>query len=409
MIHMKRLLFLFLITLCVQAASAQLILKERFDYPLGNITDQDAWAPYAAAGSQPVQVVEGGLQFVGYNFTDTDGKALRLNPTAQGTEDVYTRFSETVTTGSLYLSFLVKVDETTPSTNTNPTDFLNLASSTRNTTRGRLAAIEASPDTYKLRLIWGATASQHVETSKTYQYGETYLVVLKYERVSGADNDLISLYTFDSAPPFDEPTSADIAPFGFTGDIDPTYVNLQQLGPAGSPTNTTPQNITIDGMAAGRSWRDIFREGQPVLNFDDLIVEMGSEPIVLNGTVVSGNPITYTIEEGKEDVATLSDNVLTIVGMGTARITATASGTDDYMDAEKRVLLRVVASYGWLHAPAITVEGNSFRVVGPGADRFTKFYVNEIESTDLTDLTEDIHLRATTADGREIIRLKINR
>ena len=108
-------------------------------------------------------------------------------------------------------------------------------------------------------------------------------------------------------------------------------------------------------------------------------------------------------------MATLSDNVLTIVGMGTARITATASGTDDYMDAEKRVLLRVVASYGWLHAPAITVEGNSFRVVGPGADRFTKFYVNEVESTDLTDLTENIHLRATSADGREIIRLKINR
>lgn len=406
---MKRLLFLFLATLCVQAASAQLILKERFDYPVGNITDNDAWIAYASAGSQPVQVVEGGLQFDGYNFSDTDGKALRLNPTAQGTEDVYTQFSATVGTGSLYLSFLLKVDETTPSTNTSPMDFLNLSSSTRNTNRGRLAAIETSSDTYKLRIIWGVNNAEYSETSRTFNYGETYLIVMKYERFPGVNDDVISLYAFDSAPSFTEPGSADIAPFGYAGEIDPTYVNLQQLGQTSSPTTTTPQDITIDGMAAGRSWSDIFREGQPVLNFDDLTVEIGSEPIVLNGSVVSGNPITYTIEEGKEDVATLSNNVLTIIGMGTAKITAMADGTDDYMEAEKTILLRVVASYDWLYAPAITVEGNSFRVVGPGADRFTKFYVNETESTDLTDLTGDIHLRATSADGGEIIRLKINR
>lgn len=406
---MKRLLFLFFTILCVQLASAQLILKENFDYPIGNITDNEAWTAYSAAGSEPVQVIEGGLQLDGYNFSDTDGKALRLRPTKQGTEDVYTKFVSTVTNGSLYLSFLLKVDETTPATNTNPTDFLNLASSTRNTTRGRLAAIETSPTTYKLRLIWGATASQNAETSKTYNYGETYLVILKYERVPGSNNDLISLYTFDSAPPFTEPTAADIAPFGFSGDIDPTYVNLQQLGPAGSPTATTPQDITIDGMAAGTDWRDIFREGQPVQGFEDMIIEMGSEPITLNATVKSGNPVSYTIEAGKEDVATLSGNILTIVGMGTVRITATADGTADYMEAEKTIMLRVVASYDWLLAPAITVEGNSFRVVGPGADRFSRFEVNGVENTDLTDLTGEISLRATTADGKEIIRLKINR
>ena len=406
---MKRLLYLLTFVLCTHVASAQLILKENFDYSLGNVTNNEAWTAYAAAGAQPVQVIEGGLQFEGYNFTDADGKALRLNPTAQGTEDVTTKFSSTVTDGSLYLSFLIKVDETTPATNTNPTDFLNLASSTRNTTRGRLVAIETSPSTYKFRLIWGATASQHMETSKTYNYGETYLVVLKYERVPGSNNDLISLYTFDSAPTFTEPTAADIAPFGFAGDIDPTYVNLQQLGPAGSPTATTPQDITIDGMAAGTSWRDIFREGQPVQGFDDMIIEMGSEPITLNATVKSGNPVSYTIEPGKDGVATLSGNILTIVGMGTAKITATAAGTADYMEAEKAITLRVVASYDWLLAPAITVEGNSFRVVGPGADRFTRFEVNGVENTDLTDLTGEISLRATTADGKEIIRLKINR
>ncbi len=406
---MKRLSLLFCIVLCAQFASAQLILKENFDYSLGNITDNDTWTPYAAAGSEPVQVVEGGLKFEGYNFTDTDGKAVRLNPSKQATEDVYTKFSSSVTTGSLYLSFLLKVDETTPATNTNPTDFLNLASSTRNTTRGRLAAIETSPTSYKLRLIWGATSSQNRETTRTFNYGETYLVVLKYERVSGSDNDLVSLYVFDSAPSSTEPTTADIAPFGYTGDIDPTYVNLQQLGPSGSPTATTPQNITIDGMVAGTSWSDAFKEGQPVQNFDNMTIEMGSDPIVLNAAVISGNPVTYTIEAGKEDIATLAGNVLTIVGMGVAKITATAAGTADYMEAEKTITLRVVASYDWLHAPAITVEGSSFRVVGPGADRFTKLYVNDEEGSDLTDIVGEVNLKASTVDGSEVIRLKLSR
>lgn len=406
---MKNLILIFFAVLCVHAVSAQLILKENFDYSVGNITDQDAWKAYHSAGAEPVQIIEGGLQFTGYNFTDKDGKAVRLHPDRQGTEDVYTKFSETVGTGALYLSFLLKVDETTPSTNTNPMDFLNLSSSTRNTNRGRLAAIEVSPGVYKLRIIWGLNKAEYSETSRTFNYGQTYLIVMKYERFPGTTDDKISLYAFDNAPTSTEPATADIAPFGYAGEIDPTYVDLQQLGPTSNPTTTTPQDITIDGMAAGKSWRDIFKDGQPVLNFDNLTAEIGSDPIELNGTVASGNPITYSIEEGKEDVATLSGNVLTIIGIGTAKITATADGTDDYMDAEKSILLRVVASYKWLQAPAITVEGNSFRVVGPGADQFTKFYVNGTESTDLTNITGDIELRATTADGREIIRLKITR
>lgn len=304
---------------------------------------------------------------------------------------------------------MLKVDETIPATNTNPTGFLSLSSSTRNTTRARLAAIETSSSTYKLRLIWGASADPYSETSESFNYGQTYLVVLKYERISGNNNDLLSLYTFDSAPPFTEPASADIVPFGGSGDMDPTYVNLLQLGPTSSPANTTPQNMTIDGMVAGLSWRDIFREGQPIQNFDNLTVEMGSDPVALNGTVISGNPITYTIEEGKENVAILEGNVLTIVGLGTAKVTAKADGTNDYMEAEKTITLRVVASYDWLHAPAITVEGSAFRVVGPRADRFTKLYINDVEGTELTNISGEITLKATTADGSEIIRLKISR
>lgn len=411
---MKKLFFLLIIPLCMPILNAQIILKENFDYPLGDLTNNETWVAYASGGVEAVQVVAEGLDFEGYNFSDTDGKAIKLNPTKQGTEDVYTLFSERVVNAdaTLYLAFLLKVDETIPSTNMNPQHFLQLRSSTRNTARARLTAIETSSETYKLRLIWGLSQDNPPrETTKQFNYGETYLIVLKYQRgPSGTQNqDVASLYTFDSAPPFNEPSTPDIAPFGAAGTIDPMSVDLQQLGPTSDPATTTPQNMTIDGMVAALSWRDIFREGQPVQNFNDMTVEVGSEPITFDGYVKSGNSITYSIEEGKESVAVLNGNVLTIVGEGSVKITATAEGTDDYMEAEKTITIRVVAGYDWLIDPTIAVVGNNVRVTGPGAERFTKIYVNGVESTDLTNINGEITLRATTSDESEVIRLVISR
>jgi hypothetical protein len=261
---MKALFTTFMAMLCANFASAQLIKEENFNYPIGNITNNASWIPYSSAGIQPVQVINGGLTFLEYNFTDTDGKAVKLNPLNQGTEDVYTALSSSVSSGSFYLSFLVKVDKTTPSTNTNPSEFLSLSSSSRVTTRGRLCAIETSATTYQFRLIWGINAVEFQQTSTSYNYGATYLIVLKYTKFSGTDNDKTSLYVFNNTPPITEPVSATIAPFGYTGEIDPGHINLQQLGATGSSASTAPQNITIDGMAGARKWDDIFGKSDTI-------------------------------------------------------------------------------------------------------------------------------------------------
>lgn len=417
---MKKTVILFIITLCVHNVSGQIIFKDNFDYPSGALTnihanplEPGAWWAFASPGVEPVQVIEGGLVFDGYNFSDADGKAIRLNPTKQGTEDITVQFTQRVVDpdATLYFAFLLKINETIPTTNTAPTQFLQLVSSTRNTQRANLIAIENSPTTYKLRIRWGLNHSVYRETTKEYTYGETYLVVLKYQRgPSGTSNqDVTSLYTFNSTPPMTEPSIPDTEAFGDAGTIDPLYVNLYQNGPTSAPTTTVPQDMTIDGMVAALSWRDIFREGQPVGNFNDITIETGSDPVIFDASVKSGNPITYHIEGGKEDVATLDGNALTIVGQGSVKITAKADGTEDLMAAEKTITVRVVASFDWLKSPAIAVAGNNVRVTGPGAERFTKIYINDTETTDLTSFSGDITLRATTDDGSEVIRLIINR
>jgi hypothetical protein len=259
---MKKIFTTLLISLVSFSIYSQSVLKENFNYTVGNLTGNGGWSAYNGSGVQPVKVINGGLTLSNYVMSDTDGKAVKLNPTAQGTEDVWTTFSSAITTGPTYLSFLAKIDLTTPSTNTSPVEFITLASATNVTVRGRLCAVETSPTTYKFRLIWGATSTQFVESSD-YTYGTTYLVVLKYDIFTGTDNDKVSLYVFNSAPPTVEPTPV-ITPFGFTGDTSPGALRLQQNGPSGSSTTTTPQNITIDGIAVTRSWNDFFNSTLPI-------------------------------------------------------------------------------------------------------------------------------------------------
>ena len=78
------------------------------------------------------------------------------------------------------------------------------------------------------------------------------------------------------------------------------------------------------------------------------------------------------------------------------------------------IVIEKVISYDWLQAPAIVVEGDIAKVAGPNADKFTKFTVNNgtpVEGTEvnLLGLTGEVSLKAESTDGKEIIRLKINK
>lgn len=153
---------------------------------------------------------------------------------------------------------------------------------------------------------------------------------------------------------------------------------------------------------------------QTVSNFDDITTTVGAT-VNLTATASSNLPVTYTIADAT--IATLSGNKLTILKEGETTITAKQAGDGvNHLAVEKTVKL-IVVSYNWLEEPTITIEGNNARVVGPAAaiTRFTKFFVNNTEvpltdgKADLTGKTGEIDLKATSADGAEIIKLKITK
>ncbi|MFM7196121.1 MAG: hypothetical protein ACKOYP_15245, partial [Bacteroidota bacterium] len=60
-------------------------------------------------------------------------------------------------------------------------------------------------------------------------------------------------------------------------------------------------------------------------------VNYGDAPVTLNATTSSGLPITYT--SSNPQVAAINGNVLTIIGAGSAVITATQAGNGQYLEA----------------------------------------------------------------------------
>lgn len=148
-----------------------------------------------------------------------------------------------------------------------------------------------------------------------------------------------------------------------------------------------------------------------IKNFDDITVEKSSTAtITLTATVEGDRTVTYSIEDGKTAVATLSSGVLTIVGEGTAQITAQVAGNNDYAAAQKMITLTVL-DYTWLQDVAIAVSGTTAKVVGPAelVAKFTKFYVGSTatdgNSADISAVTGEVELKATTAND-DVVKLK---
>ena len=108
---MKKLYFL-LITFMVSTLSFGQILSEDFNYADNALLTANGWTAHSAAGTTPIDVgASSGLTYTGYSgltgFTAAEiGNAAKIDNTG---EDVNKAFTNPVTSGDLYISFLVNV------------------------------------------------------------------------------------------------------------------------------------------------------------------------------------------------------------------------------------------------------------------------------------------------------------
>ncbi|NUN08879.1 MAG: endonuclease [Ignavibacteriaceae bacterium] len=215
--------------------NTELLLEENFNYTAATYLTDNGWTAHNAGGTNPITVNASGLTFP--NYPSTTGNAALVDNTG---EDIHRTFT-TQTSGNVYASFLVKVDAVAT------VYFIHFGPASIGTTfRGRVF-ITADGSNFKFGLSKGSNTGTY--STASYSKSQTYLLVLKYEIISGSLNDKVSLFVFNNSDNYEtEPGTPTIGPLedAAISDIDPSSIALRQAD-AG-------QNIVVDGIRIGTGW-----------------------------------------------------------------------------------------------------------------------------------------------------------
>lgn len=273
------------------------LLTENFDYTVDSPLTDNGWEAHSAPTTNPILTVTPGLEFEGY-YGSGIGNAAGVYNTGQ---DVNKSFTE-VTSGSVYASFLVNATSSVA----DQYFFLIGASPITTAFRGRVF-LQPSEDNTQFSVGFSFNASSPEATGTTmYNFGQTYLFVVKYTIVDGDDNDAVSLYVFSANDDFStEPDTPAVGPLnGTAADLNPGTVALRQFDEG--------EHITVDGIIVNTTW-DLYDASAAAPSFNSKSVALYPNPVTngyLNVTSPNGNNAAVEIFDvtGKKVFAGQSDN-----------------------------------------------------------------------------------------------------
>ncbi|HAM94344.1 MAG TPA: hypothetical protein DCP86_02325 [Porphyromonadaceae bacterium] len=271
-------------------ASAETYLAESFDYAEGNLYGNGKWVKYGKKTTAPIQVAKSPLTFAGYQ-DNAAGKAVRL--TKESGEYCQMLFRDKGTDaakGTVYYSALVNVSELPSGSRTAAFMALTGANSLDATKFGDAEAgsegaglfAQASGEGFKLGVSRNVANLGNVKTSvawadKECALGTTYLVVVKYEIIDGADNDRISLWV-NPAKGNAEPAASVVAEEECLESLaDVRGIELRQ---GSSSVAKTPVAV-IDEVRVASTWNEIFTPAKadavetPEITITDMSVDFG--------------------------------------------------------------------------------------------------------------------------------------
>ncbi len=216
------------------------IIADNFLGTDGSNLTANGWIAHSSTATNPIKNTSPGLAFPNYFGSDI-GNAASVTSIGQ---DVSLKFT-TVTSGTVYASFLIKA---TPSTLINEYFFAFGNNDTADTSyRGKLSINQDTTDPTKFR--FGFAANLTIKTTPpVYNYGETYLVVIKYKIVP-AGRDESSLYVFNANSSYKTEPSTPTIGIEDTASIDilPGRVVIRQ-------DNVISPNVILDGLRVDTTW-----------------------------------------------------------------------------------------------------------------------------------------------------------
>ncbi len=271
-------------------ANGETYLAESFDYAEGNLYGNGKWVKYGKKTTAPIQVAKSPLTFAGYQ-DNAAGNAVRL--TKESGEYCQVLFRDKGTDaakGTVYYSALVNVSELPSGSRTAAFMALTGANSLDATKFGDAEAgsegaglfAQASGEGFKLGVSRNVANLGNVKTSVAWAddecaLGTTYLVVVKYEIVDGADNDRISLW-INPAKGDAEPAASVVADEKSAESLaDVRGIELRQ---GSSSVAKTPVAV-IDEVRVASTWDEIFTPAKadavetPEITITDMTADFG--------------------------------------------------------------------------------------------------------------------------------------
>lgn len=213
-----------------------LLMSDNFDYgaAAGNLTSVSSgnWKVFSGTVN-PVQYFTPGLSFTGYAGSGVGGAVTSVNG-GGSRQDLYRDFPEQ-SSGGLYTSMLVNFNSAANG------DFFT---SWRNSSGAYFNRIYAKDEGGKLYLGVGKSSATVAYSETAYNFGQTYLLVTKYDFSTGVS----SIYILENGLTAIEPPAAGTTQAG-TAPASLTDVIIRQ----GAGTLT----VTIDGVRVATSWKDV--------------------------------------------------------------------------------------------------------------------------------------------------------
>ena len=226
------------------------IASDNFDATAGTALTANGWVAHSSSTTNPILTTSPGLTFPNY-FGSGLGNAASVTSIGQ---DVSLQFTS-VSSGTVYASFLIKA---TASPLCIDQYFFGFGNNDVADTayRGKLMINQDATNPAKFKFGFAANLTNRY-TTNLYDYGTTYLVVIKYKIVNSTvtnangilGRDETSLYVFDTTSSYLTEPSVPTIGIEDTSSVDilPGRVALRQ-------DNVNSPNVIIDGLRVDSSW-----------------------------------------------------------------------------------------------------------------------------------------------------------
>ena len=242
-----------------EPASPTTLFEENFDYTAATLLTANGWSAHSGGGTNSFFVSSPGLSYPGYPANS--GLTAQTNGTSG--EDVNRTFPAQ-TSGDIYTALLVKLSDAPLGTNGGY--FFHLGTNTFSTSdfKGRIFAHMDTNDMIRFGVSRAGDQTTAVWTDYVYPLETTHLLVLKYSIVSGAANDVVTLWV--------NPTIGATEPAAQLTAADASGTDIANVGAVafrqGNASNPTPVG-KYDSVKVTNNWAQLWQApAQPVIIVD---------------------------------------------------------------------------------------------------------------------------------------------